>query len=103
MRKIVLFLHTGYAGMDSYEFWEVPEDTTDDELEELCWERAKCNAESYGIYPLSEYEGDDDFNVDDESLSDNIEGSFEDYDPDKHDGYRVGGDTSWDTYRWTSY
>ena len=99
MRKIVLFLHTGYCGMDSWEFWEVPETTTEDELYDLAWQCAKDNAEMYGIYPRHEYEGEEEgYNEEDECYSDNIEGSFEDYDPDKHDGYRVGGDTSWNQY-----
>lgn len=97
MRKIVLFLHTGYCGMDAWEFWEVPETATDDELNELCWERALYNAESYGIYPPSE-EYDDSEDYDYDSYSDNIEGSFEDYDPDKHDGHRISGDNSWSQY-----
>ena len=98
MRKIVLYLHTGYCGMDSYEFWEVAPTTTDDELYALCWERAKENADMYGIYPRSEYCEEPDFDEEDESYSDGIEGSFEEYNPDKHDGHRVGRDTSWQTY-----
>lgn len=98
MRKIVLFLHTGYCGMDAWEFWEVPEDASDDELHELAWERAKYNAESYGIYPSSEWNEDSDDDEFDEQYSDSIEGSWEPYDSEKHDGYRVGGDTSWSTY-----
>ena len=98
MRKIVIYLHTGYCGMDSYEFWEVPPTATDDELYELCWQRAKDHAEMYGIYPREEYVDTEDFDEDDESYSDGIEGSFEDYNPEKHDGHRVGSDTSWQTY-----
>lgn len=98
MRKIVLSLHTGYCGMDSHEFWEVPDTATDDELYALCWERAKDHAEMYGIYPREEYADTPDFDEDDESYSDNIEGSFEDYNSEKHDGHRVGADTSWSTY-----
>lgn len=98
MRKIVLFLHTGYCGMNGYEFWEVSKTATDDELAELCWERAKEHAEMYGIYPRDEYLDEPDFDEDSESYSDNIEGSFEDYDPEEHDGYRVGRDRSWSTY-----
>ena len=99
MRKIVLFLHTGYCGMDAHEFWQVPETTTDDELAELCWQRAKENAEMYGIYPYSEYCDEPDFDDEEgDTYSDNIEGSFEDYNPDKHDGYRIGRDNSWEKY-----
>lgn len=97
-RKIVLYLHTGYCGMDSHEFWEVSSTATDDELNDLAWERAKHNAEMYGIYPHEEYAEEPDFEEDSESYSDNIEGSFQDYNPDKHDGYRIGSDRSWQTY-----
>ena len=97
-RKIVIGLDAGMAGTDSYEFWEVPETATDDELYQLCWERAKNHAEMYGIYPREEYVDTEDFDEDDESYSEGIEGWFEDYNPGKHDGYRVGSDTSWQTY-----
>jgi hypothetical protein len=97
MRKIVLFLHTGYCGMDSHEFWEVSETATDDELNDLCWERAVDHAGSYGVYPRDEYADEPEFE-DGDQYSDNIEGSFQDYDPEEHDGHRVGGDTSWSTY-----
>jgi hypothetical protein len=97
-RKIVIGLDAGMVGTDSYEFWEVPETATDDELYELCWERAKNHAEMYGIYRREEYVDTEDFDEDDESYSDSIEGSFEDYNPDKHDGHRIGGDRSWQTY-----
>ena len=97
-RKIVLFLHTGYCGMDACEFWEVSDTTTEDELCALAWDRAKDNAEMYGIYPREEYCDEPDYDEDDEQYSDGIEGSFEDYDSHKHDGYRVGSDQSWQEY-----
>ena len=98
MRKIVLFLHTGFSGMESHEYWEVPETTTDEELSELCWSRAKDNAEMYAVYPYSEYCEEPDFDEEDESYSENIEGSFEDYDADTHDGHRQFGDITWMSY-----
>jgi hypothetical protein len=52
----------------------------------------------YGIYPREEYADTEDFDEDSESYSDSIEGWFEDYNPDKHDGHRVGKDTSWQQY-----
>lgn len=95
MKKVVLFLHTGFCGMDAYEFWEVPEDLPDEHLSEFAWERAVDHAESYGIYPLPDYEIDDE---DADCYSENIEGSWELYDPHNHDCYRIGGDTSWIQY-----
>lgn len=98
MRKIVLFLHTGYCGMDTYEFWQVPHTASDEELYELAWERARDNADSYGIYPREEYLDAPDVDADDDCYSDNIEGWWEDYNPSEHDGHRIGGDNSWSIY-----
>jgi hypothetical protein len=84
--------------MDAWEFWKVPVTTTEDELYALAWERAKDNAESYGIYPREEYTDEEDYDDDSESYSDGIEGSFEDYDSDKHDGHTVGGIPDWQVY-----
>lgn len=83
--------------MDSHEFWEVPESMTDEEIYELSWEQAKANAEMYGIYPRDEYVDEPDFE-DSDSYSCGIEGSWQDYDPARHDCYRVGGDTSWQVW-----
>lgn len=98
MRKIVIGMDAGMAGTDSWGFWLVPEATTDDELSDFAWQCAKEHAEMYGIYPREEYADTPDFEDDSESYSDNIEGWFEDYNSDLHDGHRVGGDTSWQTY-----
>ena len=98
--KIVVHCHTGYCGMDSWDFYEVPASSTDQERDDLAWECALENAASYGIYPTSDRpddEGPEDFDEepDSDSYSDNIEGSWYLYDADEHDGYRVGCDNSW--------
>lgn len=98
MRKIVIGMHAGMAGTDSWEFYLVPESISEDELNDFAWECAKNHAESYGIYPREEYADTEDYDEDSESYSDSIEGWYEDYDSDKHDGHRVGGDTSWNAY-----
>lgn len=98
MRKIVIGMDAGQAGTDSWEFWLVPKSMTDTQLSDLAWECAKNHAESYGIYPRDEYVDTPDFDEDDEHYSDGIEGWYEDYDSEKHDGHRVGGDTSWNSY-----
>lgn len=86
-RKIFVTCHTGYCGMDSYEFVEVSADTTDEELDEMVWQMAVENAERYGIYVIDdEYDGEDD-----EYSGANIEGSWQYYDPEKHDRYAAGG------------
>lgn len=98
MRKIVIGMDAGMAGTDSWSFWLVPESITDDELSDFAWQCAKEHAEMYGIYPRHEYEDTEDFDEEDESYSEGIEGWWEDYDPDKHDGRRIGSDRSWQTY-----
>jgi len=98
MRKIVIGMDAGMAGTDSWEFWLVPDSVSDNELSDFAWERGKNHAEMYGIYPREEYADTEDFDEDDESYSDSIEGWWEVYDPEKHDGHRVGNDTSWDQY-----
>ena len=98
MRRIVIGMHAGMAGTDSWEFYLVPESISRADLELFAWERAKDHAEMYGIYPRDEYVDLPDFDEDDESYSDSIEGWYEDYDANKHDCHRVGGDTSWNSY-----
>lgn len=98
MRKIVIGVHAGVVGTESWEFYEVSEHLTAEQLDALAWECAKNHAESYGIYPRGEYDFEDDECDEDidESYSDNIEGWWEDYDSDKHDGHTIGGVVHWD-------
>ena len=69
---------------------EYPDDISDECLDRDAYQGALNNAETYGIYPLDAYEGTDDPEEDNDSsydeYSDNIEGSWEEYDPAKHDG-----------------
>lgn len=108
MIKVVLFLDAGFAGTDAYEFWEVDEtdwlrytgkldDGKPDVLGDDAWQVAVQHAETYGIYP-EEHRSDDENDEDGCEYSHNIEGYFVLYDPKKHDGLRVGNDTSWQTY-----
>ena len=83
MRKILLTLRTGYAGMSAHEAWLIPEDVSDDDLDNWAWERAVDHADSYGIYP-SDFDAEEDEDAEEPRYSgDNIEGSwrlFEDKD-----------------------
>ena len=88
-RKIIVHLYTGYCGMDAHEFYEINTDATEETISEFCWELARDNAEMCGIYP----EGDipDGVSEDDTAqYSYNIEGFFEDYNPEKHDRFMTG-------------
>ena len=89
MRKIIFKFHTGFCGMDGIDYQENPDDVTDKELDDEAWFAALQHAETYGIYPTPDRE--DDNEDDDENYSDNIEGSWEDYDPEKHDMLKPGG------------
>lgn len=90
-KKMVLRMYTGTLGTDAAEFYLVPLDITQKELDDLAQELACKNAESFGIYP-PDPEGTDE---DNEDTDHNIEGCFEEYDPDNHDGLRVGNADTW--------
>lgn len=96
MRKIVFFLNAGCAGTDEAQAWVFNKPITDDELSDMAWELAVAHAESYGIYPMSEMpEGYDEDSEDgwlSDQYNDNIEGYWEEYDAEKHDGRIVYGD-----------
>lgn len=85
MRKIVVFIHTGYCGEDTVQLEEVSDDETDEELHELAWEMAVDHASSYGHELCSDECEDDECEYEHPGMT-NIEGYWEDYVPDKHDG-----------------
>lgn len=87
--KYAVFLHTGYCGMDAVEFIEFDKKPSEEELNDICWQLAVEHAEGLGIYPECDREYYDD-SEDDDCYSDNIDGSAEEYDPKKHDKYRIG-------------
>lgn len=83
MRKILLTMHTGYCGMDSHEAWLIPDDVSDEDLDNWAWERAVDHADSYGIYPESDENEEDENYVEPRYSGNNIDGSwrlFEDKD-----------------------
>lgn len=101
MRKIVIGMHAGLAGTGAREFYLVPDEVTNAELEDFAWQCGKDHAEMYGIYPKSEYEDCSDISeeeLESDDYSDNIEGWFEEYDPEKHDGHSMNGTPSWNEY-----
>lgn len=97
MRKMVLMLTAG-VGMNSAEFFNVPADMTDEELSDYAWESAVQFASSYGLEPevfrdtiLDEDEDEDEYGND--NYTDDIEGWFEEYSPEEHDGLVCGYDS----------
>ena len=65
----------------------MPDDITDSQLDALVQEFALENADMYGIYPPSAFESDEDCG----EVDDNIGGSWELYDAEKHDMYTTTG------------
>ena len=101
MRKIVIGMSAGMAGTDGWDFWEFPDDITDEELGDFAWQCGIDHAEMYGVYPRGEYEGDPEISDDElesDAYSDDIEGYWEDYDPEKHDGHTMTGTPHWEQY-----
>lgn len=102
-RLIVFSLDAGVVGTDGHEFDIFPDDITDDELNEEAWQRALNHADMYGIYPSGDrHEGDEDEEDDgwtSDQYSDDIEGCWEDFDPEKHDGLVPGGGSATELFK----
>lgn len=77
MRKIFMKFYTGYCGEDGVDVWEVEDDDTDRDIDEMVNEAAIDHAMAYGREDEDDYYG--------------IEGWWEDYEPEKHDMYCPGG------------
>ena len=94
-KKMVLRVSAG-VGMDRNEFLLVPVTMTEEQLGDYAWQEALEQGQSYGLEPDSrrEFYNEEDC-PDDESFTGDIEGWFEDYDPELHDGLRIGDGQSW--------
>ena len=102
MRKIVVHVTAG-TGMDNWEFYEVDPKVERDVIDNFAEEAAIEWADSYGIGDPGNYPDPQDYESDDEHADavdeweaashdwDQVEGSFEDYVPGKHDGYSMSG------------
>ena len=93
MKRYIVFLDTGYVGMGACEALTMPDDHTEEELSRVVWEMAVEHASDYGVEASNVFdpEASDDFDSGDEYSCENIEGSAELYDPEKHDMLRTGG------------
>jgi hypothetical protein len=98
MRKMVLKLYV-MPQIRRYEFFLVPDDMTEKELDDYAWESAVQFAEGYGYYPtewLAYDEYDDGEQVEQsDNYVDSIEGSWQVYDPKRHDGFRTSNEIDW--------
>lgn len=101
-RCIVFSLDVGFCGTDTHEFEVFPDNITEAELDNEAWERALAHADSYGVYPESQKPDDyeeDDAGWNSDEYTDNIEGTWEDFDPEKHDGLVPGGGSATDLFK----
>lgn len=85
MKKLVLIVECG-VGTRTEVAYLVPDDYTQDQLDDYAWDAAIDHAESYGIY------------LDDDEDSGDIEGWWEEYDSDTHDGHLIFGGN--DSFEW---
>lgn len=86
--KITVFLHTGYCGMDSVDFYEINDDYSEEELQKFLWEQALEHAERYGLQPYPEEDEDlDEYCDGDYSMG--ICGSYEIFDEKEHSKYKT--------------
>ena len=87
-RKIVFRANAGTCGTDTAQGFIYPDNVTDDELAVEAWQFGIDHAESYGVYPMDAMpeDYDEENSYGDDEYSDNIEGWWEEYDPEEHDG-----------------
>lgn len=100
-KRVVIncFVMTGATELQA---WEVPADYTEQELSNLAWECACNYASSYGVDNPGEADEWDDQEAYDEAYYawEQVEGGWEPYNSDKHDGRLLYGNSSeveWNT------
>jgi len=106
MKKVILTLDAGFAGMTEYETYSVSDELWDiytgkakgeDVLGNFAWERAVDHASMYGIYPEGDRSDTEEDDEEGDSYSDSIEGYFEEYNEEEHSGLKSGGgEWTWD-------
>ena len=91
MKRFIVHMHVGYAGMDGYDAMVMPDDATEDEIQQEAYYMALEHAESYGYYPPSKDEDEDSDSWNSDKISDSIDGYAVPYDSALHDQHRSGG------------
>ncbi len=99
MRKLVLFLEAG-VGTKEASAWLISDEVSQEDLEDFAEQQALEHAESYGRYPESQRPEDASEDEEDD-YSDDIDGWWEAYDSDKHDGQLTYGSNS--SFEWSSW
>lgn len=90
MKRIFIEVDINQVGCEHHEAFEVPDDMTAGQMDDMAQQIAYDWAESYGVYPCDggdECEGEDCENDHDGAIS----GWWVPYDPEKHDGYSMTG------------
>lgn len=85
-RKVVFRADAGICGTDAAEGFIFPDGTTNEQLDAEAWQFGLNHAESYGIHWSADMVNDEDQDEDGDQYSDAIEGWWEEYDPEEHDG-----------------
>lgn len=94
-KKIFFHLHTGYCGEDAYEVVEFEDDATDEQISDCGYDMAMAHAASYGRELCDADCEDEDCEMEHPGNT-NIEGSWEIYNPEKHNIHSSRGDgTEW--------
>lgn len=94
MRKLIVHAGTSKSiGCAAYIALSVDDDASEDEINNIALDVAVDHIGSYfDVIDPNDVEDDDfDEDADDICMLDQIEYSWEDYDPEKHDMYRTGG------------
>lgn len=92
MKRIVFFFDVSVCGIGgAVHAEEYPDDVMERELNNDAWSIAVDNAAAYGYYPMYEYEDEPDFDPEDEQYTQDIDGWWEEYIPEKHDQQKPGG------------
>ena len=84
MKQLFVHLETGLVGSDTYILYDWEDGKSELDMWEELQLLANENAEMFGIYPPSSLE---EVEEEDLTISDDIGFSYEDYVPEKHDGF----------------
>lgn len=92
MRKIIGFLNTGMNGCSAAQAYIFADDDTDDYIDSIIHQESIQQAESYlDVVSDDTEETDEYFEGTDFVYESEIDGYWEDYNGDDHDGQRCGG------------
>lgn len=95
MRKIIFRGSGKTVGTDFAEAQLVPDNITDEQLSQYAYDISVENAQMYGWDLVDDYSENE---YEHEVTSDDLEYYWEEYDPEEHDGLRIGGGSFEDTF-----